>query len=484
MAPCPCQPRGSVRVLASPPMSDVPPGPPPQASPPPARPGSPLPWTAWLAALTAVALAVRALLLLLEPRCGLAGDEASWVALGTQELGRPNRGLSPLRVRLIFYPPLYPYFIAVLQRAFSSLPAVLWVQAAVGALLVPAVARAGRLAFSSRVGLAAAAVVALYPDFVWFSVHFWSETLFVVLLWWAIERVLRSDAASSVGAAAAGGVVWGLATLTRELTLYLAPFAVLWLLRDEVRRPALRLSPPVRRAGAFALGLVLTVLPWTVRNAVVYRAFIPVSTMGGSNLWQGNVPLTHLEVHATLGRYQDPVERDREAKRLAWAAIRARQPGWIFEKLREQMPEFWKAGSEVLDHVISRGACRPLRPGEQMALEVAVVGPYLAVLALALVGLARARPGPAPVFLLVLLAAWNAAHVVAYATTRFRLPVLPVVALFAATALAGGSEPRLPLLRGRRAVLLAALVALAGLVLWPGLEELAIWRALVGLPPL
>jgi hypothetical protein len=469
MAPCPCQPRGSARVLASPPMSDVPSGPPPQASPPPARPGSPLPWTAWLAALTAVALAVRALLLLLEPRCGLAGDEASWVALGTQELVP----LSPLGNDVVFYPPLYPYFIAVLQRAFSSLPAVLWVQAAVGALLVPAVARAGRLAFSSRVGLAAAAVVALYPDFVWFSVHFWSETLFVVLLWWAIERVLRSDAASSVGAAAAGGAVWGLATLTR-----------LWLLRDEVRHPALRLSPAVRRAGAFALGLVLTVLPWTVRNAVVYRAFIPVSTMGGSNLWQGNVPLTHLEVHATLGRYQDPVERDREAKRLAWAAIRARQPGWIFEKLREQMPEFWKAGSEVLDHVISRGACRPLRPGEQMALEVAVVGPYLAVLALALVGLARARPGPAAVFLLVLLAAWNAAHVVAYATTRFRLPVLPVVVLFAATALAGGSDLRLPPLRGRRTVLLAALVALAGLVLWPGLEELALWRALVGLPPL
>ncbi len=331
-------------------------------------------------------------------------------------------------------------------------------------------------------GLVAAAVVAFYPDFVWFSVHFWSETLFVVLLWWALERVLWSDATSSAGAAAAGGFLWGLATLTRELTLYLAPFALLWLLRGEARRLSPRLSPAVWRALAFALGLVLTLLPWTARNAIVFRAFIPVSTMGGSNLWQGNVPLTHLEIHAALGEIEDPVERDRQARKLAWEAIRARQPGWILEKLAEQMPEFWKAGSEVLDHVLSRAPCRPLTAAEQKALEVVVVGPYLAVLALSLVGLARAGPSPGAVLLLVLLAAWNMAHVAAYATTRFRLPLLPVLFLFAAAVVARDS--RLAPLRGWRVVVLAGLVALAGLVLWPGLEELALWRALVGLPPL
>jgi hypothetical protein len=433
--------------------------------------------------LTALAFAARAALLLLEPQCGLAGDEATWVALGTRELGRPHRGLSPFRVHFVFYPPLYPYFVAVLHRAFASLSAVLWVQAALGALLVPIVERAGRLAFSPRVGLLAAALVAFYPDFVWFSVHFWSETLFVVLLWAALERVLRADATGRTGAAAAGGVLWGLATLTRELTLYLAPLAALWLLRGEARRRPLRASPAVRRAGAFALGLVLTLLPWTVRNAIVFHAFIPVSTMGASNLWQGNVKLTHLEVHATLDETRDPVERDRRARRLAWEAIRARQPGWILEKLGEQMPEFWKAGSEILDHVLSRAPCRPMSAGEQKVLEVAVVGPYLAVLALSLAGLARARPGPGASLMLVVLAAWNMAHVAAYATTRFRLPVLPVVFLLAA-AVGGERHSRLAPLRGWRVVLLAVLAGLAGLVLWPGLEELALWRGLVGLPPL
>jgi hypothetical protein len=126
----------------------------------------------------------------------------------------------------------------------------------------------------------------------------------------------------------------------------------------------------------------------------------------------------------------------------------------------------------------------PLSATEQKALEVVVVGPYLAVLALSLVGLARARPSPGAVLLLVLLAAWNMAHVAAYATTRFRLPLLPVLFLFAAAAVAGRRDAQLAALRGWRVILLAVLVALAGLVLWPGLEELALWRALVGLPPL
>ena len=59
--------------------------------------------------LTAFAFLVRVAALWLLPACHTAGDEPSWIALGTQEL----RPLSPLRNDLIFYPPLYPYFIAL-----------------------------------------------------------------------------------------------------------------------------------------------------------------------------------------------------------------------------------------------------------------------------------------------------------------------------------------------------------------------------------
>jgi hypothetical protein len=225
---------------------------------------------------------------------------------------------------------------------------------------------------------------------------------------------------------------------------------------------------------------VFTIAPWTLRNAIVFRAFVPVSTMGGLNLWQGNTTLTHLQIYDVLAGIDGAVAQDRYCRRLAWETIAARQPAWVFEKLAEQMPEFWKAGSEVLDHLVGRDACGPLAPGRLVVIELVLVLPYLAVLALALVGVARLRFTPPAVLLLVLAAAYNAAHVATYATTRFRVPVLPVLFMLASALIVGrGDASRAPL-RGRRLALLALLALAAIAVLAPGMEELLTWRRLTG----
>ena len=436
-----------------------------------------------LLVLTTAAFLVRAAFLLLAPACHYAGDEPSWIALGTQELVP----LSPLRNDLVFYPPLYPYFVALVWRALASLEAVLWVQAALGALLVPAVARVGAIAFGRRTGIVAAVFAALYPDLVWFSTRFWSETLFIVLLWWAIERTLTADRTGSRRTAAAAGLLWALATLTRELALYLVPLAALWMLRPRAAAPARSwsswLRPPratLLTAATLVAASLLAIAPWTIRNGIVFRAFIPVSTMGSLNLWQGNTTLTHLQIYELLARIEGPVAQDRYCRQLAWQTISARQPTWILEKLAEQMPEFWKAGSEVLDHLVGREACGPLTTTALVPIELLLILPYLALLGLLVVGLARLRFGAGAGLLLLLLAAYNAAHVVAYATPRFRLPVMPVVFLVAAAFLVGRAEGLQLPLRGWRATLLVLLLMATLVVLAPGVEELAVWRLLTG----
>ncbi|MCG6919580.1 MAG: glycosyltransferase family 39 protein [Acidobacteria bacterium] len=429
--------------------------------------------------LTLAAFVVRALYLLLEPHCGPTGDEPSWIALGIHELGRPRRGLDPLRVKFVFYPPLYPYFIAVLYRMFGTLAAVQWVQAAIGSLLVPAVGRVGIAAFGRRAGLLAGAFVALYPDLIWFSGRFWSETLFMVFLWWAVERTLKADASRSTRAAAVAGLLFGLAVLTRELALYLAPIAALWLLRPAV---SWRPSPhALRRAAALLLGLVVVVAPWTLRNAIVFKAFIPVSTMGGLNLWQGNtLTLNHLQIYEITDQIEGPVAQDRYCRRMAWESIRDRQPLWIFEKLRSQMPEFWKAGSEIVDQMVGRKACGPLPARTRILLEIVTVGPWLLLLGPFLLGLARVRWNAAGALLVALLAAYNLAHVVALATTRYRLPVVPVVFMVAAALLVGLRQGGLHPLRGWRLAFFVALCVVAVFTLAPGLPELDVWQQLVG----
>jgi hypothetical protein len=217
----------------------------------------------------------------------------------------------------------------------------------------------------------------------------------------------------------------------------------------------------------------LTVLPWTIRNGVVFRAFIPVSTMGGLNLWQGNTTLTHLQIYEVLATKGGAVEQDRYCRAMAWKTIAGRQPAWILEKLRSEMPEFWKAGSEVLDHLDGRQACGPLPAATLVPVELLLVVPYLAALASS--SARRVRFSGAAWLLLVLLAAYNAAHVVAYATTRFRLPVLPIVFMVAAAVVVGQRQGALRPLRGWRFLLLVALALAALATLAPGLGELAAW---------
>jgi len=427
-----------------------------------ARPDAALPTARALALLTLLGLLVRAAFLLLEPATHPVADERTWTNWAVESLATPRVSFSPLRTHMIFYPPLYPYFIAAAYGLFHTLQAAKWAQVVASALLVPAVGLAGARAFAPRVGLAAALITALYPDLVWFAAHFWSETLFLVFLWWAMERLLASDARASLAAAAAAGLLWGLAVLTRETILYLTPLAALWLAFSSARGGA-------RRAAAFLLCAVLVIAPWTLRNWMAFRAFVPVSTAGGLALFQGNARLTRQEVYDRYEAVHGRIEQYRFARREGWRGIAERQPLWAFEKLAEQMPRFWEADSLALIHV-KRGAYGAVPPAAAVAAAVVILAPYLAVLAGFAAGLAL-RPLDRPLVLLLgFLLAYNALHVVTHGFARYRLPVMPVVFLFAAAAWVAWREGALArelLASRRRAAVAGAVGALLLLCLIP-----------------
>jgi 4-amino-4-deoxy-L-arabinose transferase-like glycosyltransferase len=179
----------------------------------------------WLA--FAAGLALRLVFALLEPRTHLVGDERAWVDFGRNWVA--GAGFDPLRSRILFYPPLYTYLLGAVDAFLGGLAAVKLAQILAGALLVPAVGLAGLRLFAPRAAVLAAFLVAFYPVLVWFSVHYWSEPLFMVLLWWSIERLLHADAEGRGAWALAAGLLLGLAALTRETALYFAPLAaVAW----------------------------------------------------------------------------------------------------------------------------------------------------------------------------------------------------------------------------------------------------------------
>jgi len=168
-----------------------------------------------------VSVSFRRGLLLLTWRgwpCGCCGwgssadlsvaDETMWLTAGTQLLPSPEVAFSPLRLRFIFHPPLYVYFVGLVSTAFGTLEAVKYAQCLLGVTLVPALALLGRRFSGERAGLLAAGIAALYPELVWFSSHFWAEVIFSVLLWWALERLAAADE-SGTGDRRLSGALFG-----------------------------------------------------------------------------------------------------------------------------------------------------------------------------------------------------------------------------------------------------------------------------------
>ena len=115
--------------------------------------------------------------------------------------------------------------------------------------------------------------------------------------------------------------MYGLATLTRSVSLAFLPFVVLWIVLvsgfAQGFRPTLtRLRsciPPLRSlaAGLIFFGCVfLPIAPWTIRNCQAYGSCIMVETGLSYNLWAFSEPqVTQAEIFRTLEAIPNPAER-------------------------------------------------------------------------------------------------------------------------------------------------------------------------------
>ena len=169
-----------------------------------------------------------------------------WLNWGTHEL--PDVAFSPLRAAVHLPPAALP-LLRRLRRRGVRLARRRKVRAGRRRARCSCRRWASSAGAPSARGprLVAAGIAAFYPELVWFVSHFWAETVFTVLLWWAIERTTAADERGSLPLAVGAGALFGLATLTRETVLYFLPVAALWL--------AWRRAGGGRRAAAFLVAV-------------------------------------------------------------------------------------------------------------------------------------------------------------------------------------------------------------------------------------
>ena len=190
------------------------------------------------------------------------------------------------------FPPGYPAYQAVWQSAFDAgLTSVRLAGVVPAVATITLTAYLGRRLVGPRVGLAAAALVAVHPGVIAADGSAMSETLTVPLVVGAQLLALRlyDSGRGRVALAAALGPVLGAAVLTRQDLALVGAVLVVWLL---VAMPGpWRAKATV--GAVVGVGAALVVAPWVVRNADAVDV-AAVSTLSPSSALAGaNCPATY-----------------------------------------------------------------------------------------------------------------------------------------------------------------------------------------------
>jgi 4-amino-4-deoxy-L-arabinose transferase-like glycosyltransferase len=284
----------------------------------------------------------------------------------------------------------------------------------------------GVSAFGARAGLLAALAAAVQPELVAMSGYLYTETLFMffstaflAFLWKGMEGGWNRDWALA-------GLWLGLSVSTRSLLFFFPPFLVgLFLVFRDLRRFAGRALWMSAVAGA-------VLVPWTVRNALAFHEFIPVSTGGGAEFWVGaDIPnqgrYRYAETRNRILKLTENAPSEPEANRiLIRQGLRniAEDPwGWI----RVCMLKAARFLVEVYENVPSGQSRQPNR-----AVTFVLVLGYYPLMILGLAGMWAARRIPR--FLVpvsgFMLYTWILASLTLF-VPRYRIPVLPLWCLFA-----------------------------------------------------
>lgn len=186
-----------------------------------------------------------------------------------------------------YFPIGYPLFLAGIFGVFG----VHWWAAVVANVLL-STATAGliylvsELIFGWRSGLCGGLLMACYlPHIEWSSV-LCSEILFTFLfllstyLW-----IVRPPTERQWKWLVLSGVTLGLACIVRPVVLLLPGAFLLYSLFSRIG-----VWESVKRTAVISAVMAATISPMTIRNYIDFHHFIPVSTNGGVNLWQGNNP--------------------------------------------------------------------------------------------------------------------------------------------------------------------------------------------------
>ena len=301
----------------------------------------------------------------------------------------------------------------------------------------------GRRLFNSAVGLVAAAWLAMFPNLIFHTGAFLTETLFMFIVMAALLVLLAHDwreRPPSLARLAIFGALLGASALVRPIALLFLPLVpVVWLVaRFGWQRALLDMSIVL----IFAAGVIA---PWSIRNFIKLDSPVIISTNLGDNLCIGHhenapgsfaLPLSCFptDAYADLDRAEFEVRRNNDniEKAVEYALA---HPVVELKLLSRKAYHLWKHDHDGLRAVESYGENPFINDRLRTALERIADVFFFVTISLGGIGLAGLvlRPvDPRRLYFLLALLALAGIPLVFFGDARFHVPVMPLLVVPAA----------------------------------------------------
>jgi 4-amino-4-deoxy-L-arabinose transferase-like glycosyltransferase len=381
----------------------------------------------WTLTLAAVAVGLSVLAYVFTRPAFLRFDENYYYPLAQQILGGTYQD------GYIVRPPLYPLFLAgVMRLVGTGFGGILLLQSFMRGMLVTAVACLGRRFVSTTAGLLAALLIAIYPLLVWTYSRFVTEILYLplfVLSFYFLDKAARSERISDTVMA---GILSGLATLARSTSLLFTVTIAVWLIlrRSDGRRFSKR---GFAKATILIVMLLAVISPWTIRNALVHHALIPIDNASAFNLWLITSGKRIEDATPEWTSWGSQAERQREGYRR-WHEYLRQDPAFHIKRLATVIPRLFNPGRDpALNSLanIRRGALNRRVGWVKATLGLLIPFIFWLITAGGIAGIALAeRDSSRRNLLIITIAYFILLHGMTLARPRFLLPIHCLLAIY------------------------------------------------------
>ncbi|MEZ4646262.1 MAG: hypothetical protein R3E31_26655 [Chloroflexota bacterium] len=345
------------------------------------------------------------------------------------------------------------YLVAVYALTGSSPLAARLLQAVLVGILMPwLVYRVAQRLFSPRagaemtqpewqrgqwIGLIAAGITAVYIYFFYYAGALMTESFYITSILWSFDVALGIKMAERplLRQWLHLGLALSVVVLLRQLFLLFIPFLLLWLWWST--------RPKLWQVALPFMIVILMMLPWIIRNYIVFDQFVMLNTNSGYAFYWGNHPIYGTKfipiLPPEMGSYYSLIPQDllylNEAKldsallKLALADIMADPGRYLLLSLSRIPPyfEFWPTAKSSVVSNVSR---------------VASFGLFLPFMLYGLIRTFRYRYGgwrqwlASPFTLIYLfILVYTGIHLLTWTLVRYRLPIDAFLTIFAALAL-------------------------------------------------